>query len=194
MNNLLYRLMYRFTKPAWDSGVTPPEVVQAFEQDSLPPGPALDLGCGTGTNVIYMARQGRRAIGVDFVPQAIGKARRAAQAAGVAGQTQFYVADVAELGRLGLPACAFALDMGCFHGLNAEQQRRYVAGLAALLVPGGRYMLYVLQPHSEGGYRFGVTAQQVTDVFSPQFEITRTEQGSMNHKPSAWYWMTRRGT
>ena len=52
-----YDLMYRSTKPDWDSGVTPPEVVALVEQNRSR-GRALDLGCGTGTNAIYLAQQG----------------------------------------------------------------------------------------------------------------------------------------
>ncbi len=184
--------MYRFTRPGWDTGVTPPEVVAAFEQDQLLPGPALDLGCGTGTNVIYMAQHGRQTTGLDFVPRAIATAKAKARRAGVEGLTQFRVADVSNLGQLELPGCAFALDMGCFHGLSAEQQSRYGASLAALVVPGGRYMLYAADPHNESGYRFGVSRQQVEAVFGPSFEITHTERGTFRRGLSTWYWMTRK--
>ncbi len=191
-SQIIFRLMYLFTRPPWDTGVTPPEVVQAFEDGLVPPGPALDIGCGTGTNTIYMAQQGRQAFGVDFVPRAIAKANRKAQQAGVAGQTRFFVADVTDLARLELPRCAFALDMGCFHGLNAEQRHRYAAGLAAQLLPGGRYMLYAMHPSRDGRYRFGVTREQVQDVFLPRFEITRAEDGTFRRGTSTWYWMSRK--
>jgi SAM-dependent methyltransferase len=190
MDRLIYRLMYRFTHPGWDTGVTPPEVVEAFARGEIPPGPTLDLGCGTGTNTIYIAQQGRQAIGIDFVPKAIAAAREKARQAGVASQTQFLVADVTDLAKLGLPLCAFAMDMGCFHSLNVEQQRRYAAGLAAQLLPGGRFMLYAADPRNEAGYRFGVSVQQVQAVFAPRFDITRTEPGRFRTGTSTWYWMT----
>jgi SAM-dependent methyltransferase len=192
MNQLIYRLLYRLTRPGWDTGVTPPEVVQAFTAGDMPAGAVLDLGCGTGTNTIYMARQRRQAFGVDFVPGAIAKATEKARQAGVADQTRFFVADVTQLSGLGLPLCAFALDMGCFHGLNLEQQGRYAAGLAAQLVPGGRFMLYAADPLREGGFRFGVTRAQVEQVFAPRFAITRAERGQFRPggPASTWYWMT----
>jgi SAM-dependent methyltransferase len=189
MNRLIYRLMYRFTHPGWDTGVTPPEVAQTFAQGDIPPGPALDLGCGTGTNVIYMAQQGHQAFGIDFVPRAIDKATQAARKAGVAGQTRFLVADVTDLGKLGLPGCGFALDMGCFHSLSIEKQRRYAAGLATQLLPGGRYMLYAADPRQEAGFRFGVSRRQVQEVFAPWFEIMRTKPGKFRDGTSTWYWM-----
>jgi SAM-dependent methyltransferase len=189
MNQITYRLLYRLTRPGWDTGITPPEVVEAFAAGDLPSGPALDLGCGTGTNVIYMAKHGRQAFGVDFVPRAIAAAADKARRAGVADQTRFLVGDVTKLSGLGLPPCAFALDMGCFHGLNPEQQSRYAAGLAAQLLPSGRFMLYAADPLKEVGFRFGVAREQVERVFAPRCEITRTERGKFRSGGSTWYWM-----
>lgn len=191
MNRLLYRLMYWLGKPRWDTGVTPPEVQAAFQAGDIPPGAALDLGCGTGTNVIYMAQQGRQAIGLDFVPGAIRRARRKAQQAGVAGQTRFLVADVTRLAELDLPPCGFALDMGCFHGLRPEGQRRYAEGLAQVLIPGGRFMLYTLDPLAGAGFTFGVSPAAVRAVFAPWFEIRREQRSPFGSRGSTWFWMER---
>ncbi|NLG98776.1 MAG: class I SAM-dependent methyltransferase [Chloroflexi bacterium] len=192
MNALIYRLMYWLGMSRWDSGVTPPEVVEAFQAGNIPPGPVIDLGCGTGTNVIYMAMQGRQAIGIDFVPEAISKAREKAKKAGVSGQTQFYTADVTRLKEMDLPALAFALDMGCFHGLSLEGQHGYIEGLAHLLVPGGKYMLYTLQPRKEAGISYGMAPEHVQQVFSPWFEIDRIEHSESRDRGSTWFWMTKR--
>lgn len=192
MKALVYRLMYWLGMARWDSGVTPPEVVEAYQAGNIPPGPVIDLGCGTGTNVIYMAMQGRQAIGVDFIPEAISKAREKAKKAGVSGRTQFYTADVTRLKELELPTLGFALDMGCFHGLSPEGQRGYIEGLADFLVPGGKYMLYALQPRKQAGISYGVTPEHVQEVFSPWFGIDRIERGEFRDLGSAWFWMTRR--
>ena len=77
---MLYRQMYRFGAPRWDTNITPPEVVAVIEGAApLPAGRALDLGCGTGTNVIYLAQHGWETIGVDFSPVAIQQARQKAK-------------------------------------------------------------------------------------------------------------------
>ncbi|TEU17501.1 MAG: methyltransferase domain-containing protein, partial [Anaerolineales bacterium] len=61
-----FDLRYLLGRPPWDTEVTPPEVVELIEGEGLSPGRALDLGCGTGTNCIYLVRHGWEVVGVDF--------------------------------------------------------------------------------------------------------------------------------
>jgi 2-polyprenyl-3-methyl-5-hydroxy-6-metoxy-1,4-benzoquinol methylase len=53
----------------WDLPLPPPEIVALAGE--LPPGRALDLGCGVGRTAIYLAAAGWSVDGVDFVPEAI---------------------------------------------------------------------------------------------------------------------------
>ncbi len=194
MRQFLYRLMYLFGKPRWDSGITPPEVTQAFDKGDIPPGAVLDLGCGTGTNVIYMAQRGRQAIGIDFVPEAISQARQKVDKGGLAHLVTLYTGDVTHLERFDLPAIGFALDMGCFHGIDGEGRQRYLQGLAKAMSPGGWFMLYTLDPRQEMGVGFGLSPQQVRADCGPYFEILREERGSFSARASTWYWMLRRAS
>ncbi len=192
MDRFIYRMTYWLGMSHWDTGETPPEVQEAFSDGNIPAGAALDLGCGTGTNVIFLAKQGQQAIGLDFVPEAISKARQKAQKAGLAQRAQFRVADVTQLNEMDLPPTGFALDMGCFHGLGSDGQRRYVEGLAKILVQGGRYMLYTLDPRREAGFSFGMQPEAVKAVFEPWFDIVRTERGTTWSGGSSWFWMERK--
>ena len=79
---LLYEIAYRVGFKPWDTGVPPTELVALVEgQDGLRPGRAVDLGCGTGTNVVYLSRHGWEVTGVDMVGHALTVARRRAAAA-----------------------------------------------------------------------------------------------------------------
>ena len=80
----------------WDTNITPPEVMEFIA--ASPPGKALDLGCGTGTNAITLARHGWQATGVDFAPKAIRAARRKAKQAGF--EIDFHCADASDLAML----------------------------------------------------------------------------------------------
>src|SRR5439155_10638110 len=94
---LAYRWMYRTGRTPWDTGVTPPEVVELIEgRAALERGRALDLGCGTGTNVRYLAEHGWETTGVDAVPAAIDRAT--AKLGGVAN-ARVVLGDVTELER-----------------------------------------------------------------------------------------------
>ena len=179
-------------KPPWDSGISPPELVEVVEgSEDRPPRPtgrALDLGCGTGTNVTYLARHGWQAVGVDYAGRAIRAARR--KAAGLppeaAARCTFYQGDVA---RLDLPGEKFdlALDMGCFHSLAQSQRGRYAAGLADVLRPGAIYLLYAFKP--DDGWDGGVVEEHLPRIFGPAFRMIKVEEGK--GRPSAWYTLER---
>ncbi len=114
LRQLFFDFQYRFSKPLWDSGITPPEVVALIESGKIT-GRALDLGCGTGTNSIYLARHGLTVVGVDFSAKAIATARDKTRRAGVA--VDFRSADVTRLDFLTEPY-DLVLDIGCFHAID----------------------------------------------------------------------------
>jgi SAM-dependent methyltransferase len=168
-------------RPPWDTGVTPPELERFVS--SHPPGRALDLGCGTGTNVVYLARHGWDATGVDFAARAIAKARRRAADAGM--RCRFAVGDVTRLDVAG--PFDLALDIGCLHSIPASGRPGYARGLAAAVRVGGAYLLYAFAP---GGPAVGLTRDDVTATFAGAFDVVGVEEG--RGRPSAWYTLVRR--
>lgn len=184
MRRLFFSWWYLF-RPPWDSGIPAPELVRAIA--SLPPGRALDVGCGTGTNVRYLAEHGWQATGIDYAPSAIAQAKRKNKS--VAALTTLLVGDVTKMESLPLPGpFDLALDMGCFHSLNAAQHPRYAAGLAHWLKPGAQFLLYAFQP-DEAQNLWGVPREAVLSTFAPHFRLTHYEQGQ--GRLSAWYYFER---
>ena len=62
------------------------------------PGTALDLGCGEGADVLWLAHRGWHAVGVDIAQDAIIRARATAEASPIdEGRAQFLRADLAVL-------------------------------------------------------------------------------------------------
>lgn len=76
---------------AWDQRYSGPDLVWgtgpnrfiADEVAALPPGRAIDLGCGEGRNAIWLAERGWQATGVDFSAAGLGRAARLAAERGV---------------------------------------------------------------------------------------------------------------
>jgi SAM-dependent methyltransferase len=184
LRRLFFQWMY-FRRPPWDTGVSPPELLQFIETHS--PGRALDLGCGTGTNVITLAHHGWQATGVDFIPRAIRKAEQKARQAGV--QAKFLVDDVTRLKDLTGPY-DLILDIGCFHGIPVERQPAYVRNLERLLAPEGRFMLYVFF-RKAGAPGPGLEEANLS-IFSPPLKLVKREDGiNRGIRPSAWLWFQR---
>jgi SAM-dependent methyltransferase len=72
----------RYAGPGLVWGAGPNRFV-AQELAALPPGRAIDLGCGEGRNAIWLAERGWRATGVDFSAAGLARAARLAAERGV---------------------------------------------------------------------------------------------------------------
>lgn len=173
----------------WDTKQTPPEVIEFIAQQPTP-GRALDLGCGTGTNVMYLAQHGWEAVGVDYVPQAIFEARNKAKQS--KGSVTFYHGDVTHLERLPLtPPFTYFLDIGCFHSLDEAGQRRYAEGCYHLAAPDAAMMLYTSFPRQTSQGMLGVSPEQVEAAFHNLFTIEWCDYGtdSGGGWKRGWFWL-----
>ncbi len=195
LRRLFFWWRYLTGRAPWDTGQTPPEVVSLIEKEALPPGRAVDLGCGTGTNTVYLAEHGWNAVGLDFVAKAIRTARRKAAQRGLTDRTRFVVGDATRLsphdlgGRFDL-----ALDIGCGHGLPEEARSQYARTLADLVRPGGTLMLYMFRPTPERPR--GMEPDAVGSLFAPAFDVVWSDLGedSASGSRSAWYRLIRQDT
>ncbi len=170
-----------FFHPPWDSGISPPELLEFL--DHHPAGCAIDLGCGTGTNVITMVEHGWKVTGVDFAPRAVALAKRKMRQAGV--QADVFVGDVTNLKGVTGPF-DFALDLGCFHGI--PDRPAYLAQLARILAPGGHWLMYgMLKPHREEP-RPGLTPSDLDLIEPSGFHLVNRKDGwDVRSRPSAWF-------
>jgi SAM-dependent methyltransferase len=139
---LVYRLIYRLGLIVWQRSAPPAELVALVEgPTSLPAGRALDLGCGTGVDAIYLAAHGWQVTGVDMVPKALATARRKAAEAGAA--PRFIRGDVTRLHDLGTGGgYTLLLDFGCFHTLPQDRRPAYVDAVSRAAAPGATLLLY----------------------------------------------------
>ena len=128
--------MYAEGIPPWQIDRPQPEVIQLLENWKFE-SPVLDLGCGTGDNTIELARRGLVVKGLDAVPEALERARKKTEQAGLKQSPEFVLADALRLVESGLKVRT-VLDCALFHTFSDEERKEYIRGLEAVLSPGGR--------------------------------------------------------
>jgi SAM-dependent methyltransferase len=180
--SLLRRLIFNFryySKAPWDSGISPPELFEFISQHKA--GRAIDLGCGTGTNVITLARAGWQVSGIDFAPRAIQIAKHKAKDAGITAQ--FLAGDVTSFKFH--EQFDLALDMGCFHGV--ENRAAYLDQLIRILASGGYWLLYAIL-HLTPLLSVPGLAEAEPALIPPQLTLLSRRDGFDEHgRSSAWF-------
>jgi SAM-dependent methyltransferase len=171
---------YRAGNLPWDTGRPSGELQRVVRQIGLRPCRALELGCGTGTNSVWLAHQGFEVTGVDLAPLAVEQADKRARTAGT--NVHFVVADVLHLPDLGEPF-AFFFDRGCYHSIrNATEQ--YAPAVARQLVSGGRGLILAgnaREPHDPGPPV--VTEEQIRDELGVAFHILDLHEFRFDEAP-----------
>ncbi|BEH02808.1 class I SAM-dependent methyltransferase [Brooklawnia propionicigenes] len=113
---------------------------------TLVPGRALDLGCGEGADVIWLAQHGWQATGIDISATAIRHATAAAEASGLGpDRARFLAADLATV-----PAGAFDLVSVSFLHSPVDLPRESILRQAAERVAASGYLLitsHAAAPH-----------------------------------------------
>jgi SAM-dependent methyltransferase len=163
-------------------------LVSYLERGLVPPGPALDLGCGPGRNALHLAKAGFSVDAVDLSPAAIEWARERAGDADV----RFLCGDAftLELGEYD-----FVYDSGCFHHLPPHRRVSYLSLLDRCLKPGGHLGLACFaagamgsavpdaelyrQGRLEGG--LGYTEESLRWIFE---DLTEVELRRMTSEPA----------
>ena len=186
VQNLFRRLQFQywyFSQPPWDTGISPPELLEFIKDHQ--PGRALDIGCGTGTNVITLAKAGWQVTGVDFAPRAIKLARQKIKNAGV--QAEVSINDATKLNGITGPF-DFVLDLGCFHGISKDGQTKYLKQLDRVLAPNGFWLMYGFfkpDPLHSGPGLVEVDLSQISTRFT--LLSRRDGHDDKRNRTSAWF-------
>ena len=164
-------------KAPWDIGRPQARFVTIAGQVT---GPVLDAGCGTGEHALFFAARGHRVTGIDFVDEAIRRARRKAAERGLS--VEFLVKDATALGDWDA-RFASVIDCGLFHVFSDDDRRRYVQGLAQVVEPGGQVFLMCFsdeEPGTEGPRR--VSRQELSYAFADGWRVESVEpvRGEVN--------------
>ena len=155
-------------RPGWDVGRPSSELKKAVEEGTLKPCRAVVLGCGTGTNAIYLAGKGFEVTGIDIAPTALMRARQKARKAEV--KVRFLLADV--LAPPELWPFDLIFDRGCYHGVRRQNAAGYVDTARRLTRPQSRILLLAGNANEERHYGPPrVKEEELRGDFSKSFQF-----------------------
>lgn len=132
---------YDGAEPVWSGR---PNAQLVAEATGLTPGTALDVGCGEGGDVIWLAQRGWRVTGADFSAKALERARSHVEAAGVVGQVDWWQVDARTF-----DAAGRTWDLVTTHFLHPPDDGMVavVRLLATAVAPGGHLVVVGHAPH-----------------------------------------------
>jgi len=149
------------------------------EVSGLPPGRALDVGCGEGGDVIWLAGRGWRVTGADFSSNGLARAARHAEQAGVADRCDWWQVDARTFAAEGR-----SYDLVTTHFLHppdggmVDVTRR----LATAVRPGGHLLVVGHAPSevfarlSASHHRAMFRAEDLLPALPDDFEVLVVEQ------------------
>jgi SAM-dependent methyltransferase len=129
----------------WDSGKPAPELEEYFaalkaKQSSEPlPRHVLEVGCGTGTNAIWLAEHGCKVTATEIAPTALAAAQKKSEQAG-APEIAYKLIDICQTAPVADSTQDFVFDRGVYHVIPASQRPLFVSRIADALKPGGRWL------------------------------------------------------
>ncbi|MGI8394487.1 class I SAM-dependent methyltransferase [Leucobacter sp. W1038] len=166
--------------------------VLAHTVSEFDPGRALDLGCGEGGDVVWLAKRGWHATGIDISETAIQRARAAAHAAGLTvAQANFRVADLAALAA----EEQFDLVTASFLHSPVELPREHILRRAAAHVaPGGHLLItahaapppWAADLHHHGSDGQGPGDHSSVEHEAPEFPLPEDELSALDLNPEEW--------
>ncbi|MGA8303151.1 MAG: class I SAM-dependent methyltransferase [Thermoplasmata archaeon] len=174
-----------YRRMPWYSPRPSPWLVRAVREKHIAPhGALIDVGCGTGTNAIWLSRHGFRVTGVDVSPTAIAVAAARARHSRAVVNFRVASADRLPFKRESYDA---ALDTGCFHSLPLRLRNAYAKEIARVLRPEGRFLLTWIprEVRVSLGPPHRPSLAEVASTFEPWFVFTEV-QWYASGSPEGW--------
>lgn len=175
----------------WDLSRPPDELVELIELGHLCGSRALDIGCGTGTSVIYLAIKGFDAYGLDISKVAIGRALAKAQDQGV--KCNLRLIDFIDGEAVSkLSTFKVLLDAGCFHSLSDRARLRYRESIGLVSQPASIYLLWCFVRGPRWSYGPpGINQDEVEKTFSKEFDVLEKRNLDTTFRRMLFYVMRR---
>ncbi len=155
----------------WDTGFHDSNLERVLVEHFVRPGRALEIGCGTGTNAIWLSDRGFKVTAVDVANLAI---QAACRKNGKTRNPRFYVLDVLSTKKIVGSPFDFIFDRGCFHSFAEVPDRHIFAKrVHALLSKNGLWCSLIGSkdgPEREIGPPRR-SLREIIEVIEPHFEI-----------------------
>ncbi|MCR6487424.1 methyltransferase domain-containing protein [Amycolatopsis sp. OK19-0408] len=169
---------YTAGTPPWDTG-RPQTAIRELAEAGAFRGRVLDIGCGTGENVLMIAALGLTATGFDLSGTAIETAQRKSHERGV--KAEFAVGNAFELDALDRRFDT-VIDSGLFHALTDPNRPRYTENLAAVMSPGANlYVLCYSDSHPPGPGPRRITEAEIRETFTTGWQIASIEPTTLDN-------------
>jgi len=190
-----FKERYQAGDTPWDIGKPDFNLIQTVTATPIKPCKALEIGCGTGDNAIWLSQQNFQVVGIDASEVAIEKARSKAVEANV--KCNFIVGDILT-SRIEEAPFGFAFDRGCFHTLSADKERRrFAKNVHGHLREEGLWLSLLgnADEQRDGPGPPQRTARDIVNAVEPYLEILSLVSGSFGsnrpNPPRAWVCLMR---
>lgn len=187
---------YKSGDTPWDHDMPDANLVDMVDHRPIPKCRALDIGCGTGSDAIWLALQHFAVTGCDISQTAVEISREKALGAKV--DCTFLVADFMESSIPESPF-GFVFDRGCFHSVGADEERRLFAENVHSCLEDGGFWLTLAGNADEPERETGppqLTANELIAAVEPCFEIVSLAAGhfgsDQQDPPRAWICLLRK--
>lgn len=193
-----WQTQYTSGHRSWDIDRPDFNLTKIVTQHPIAPCKALEIGCGTGNNSIWLAQQNFLVTATDIAKTALQEARQKAAKANI--DCNFVTANFLKQRINGAPF-AFVFDRGCFHVFDSPQERRnFTENVAAHLNPGGLW-LTIAGNADDNVQRPGPPRRSASDLINavePYFEILSLYQSHFETQlpqlPKAWICLMQKRT
>jgi len=155
----------------WNSDKPDHELTELIDSKKIVPCYVLDVGCGTGTDAIYLASKGADVSAIDISHEAIRIAREKAEKAGI--KVNFMVGDFLET-EFEKELFDFVNDRGFFHVINPLRREEFAAKVSRILKSQGFYYLRCWSDKQEfegESTPYRISKDIIYHTFSKFFEI-----------------------
>lgn len=167
----VYDWMYRLWAP-WDAVGVRKDLLDLLAEGEITPDRfprSIDLGCGTGANVVHLAACGFDSHGVDFSQVAIGKARKRAKEARV--DATFVVGDLTAGSIDGVQGqFDFLIDFGTLDDMRGAKREAMASTITRLSRPGSKFLEYCFYGRTEDLPLFSGGASKLTHIAPGELE------------------------